>query len=233
MRDTRWTRACTHHSDVLQFPRMPDDAAGIRLHDAGAHRCRWTDDGDSPDLRMPTPRTCSRAGCAGNMIASLDGGATDDGEAGGAGRAAGDRARFLRCMRHAADVILVGAATVRIENYSGAQLPVAARQERQRRGQARCRRSPSSPNPATSTRCLAVHPHRGAAADPDLPRGSSTTPPQARRRWPRSSTRPGRTPDSVDPATRAEDPGRPRAGPRAHRGRPAVPQLADRERPGR
>ena len=39
-------------------------------------------------------------------------------------------------MRHLADVILVGAATVRIENYSGAQLPVTARQARQRRGQA-------------------------------------------------------------------------------------------------
>ena len=39
-------------------------------------------------------------------------------------------------MRHAADVILVGAATVRIENYSGAQLSVAQRQARQRRGQA-------------------------------------------------------------------------------------------------
>ena len=70
----------------------------------------------------------------GNMIASLDGGATDDGKAGGlAGK--GDRAVFS-LMRNAADVILVGAATVRIENYSGAQLPVAARQARQRRGQA-------------------------------------------------------------------------------------------------
>jgi riboflavin biosynthesis pyrimidine reductase len=39
-------------------------------------------------------------------------------------------------MRYAADVILVGAETVRIENYSGAQVPVAARDARQRRGQA-------------------------------------------------------------------------------------------------
>jgi riboflavin biosynthesis pyrimidine reductase len=70
----------------------------------------------------------------GNMIASLDGGATDDGKAGGLADK-GDRAVFS-LMRHAADVILVGAATVRIENYSGAQLPVAARQARQRRGQA-------------------------------------------------------------------------------------------------
>ena len=39
-------------------------------------------------------------------------------------------------MRHAADVILVGAATVRVENYSGAQVPLAARHARQSRGQA-------------------------------------------------------------------------------------------------
>jgi riboflavin biosynthesis pyrimidine reductase len=70
----------------------------------------------------------------GNMIASLDGGATDDGKAGGLA-GAGDRAVFS-LMRHSADVILVGASTVRIENYSGAQLPVAARQDRQHRGQA-------------------------------------------------------------------------------------------------
>jgi riboflavin biosynthesis pyrimidine reductase len=70
----------------------------------------------------------------GNMIASLDGGATDDGKAGGLA-GAGDRAVFS-LMRYAADVVLVGASTVRIENYSGAQLPVAARQDRQHRGQA-------------------------------------------------------------------------------------------------
>lgn len=70
----------------------------------------------------------------GNMIASLDGGATDDGKAGGLA-GPGDRTVFS-LMRHAADVILVGASTVRIENYSGAQLPVVAREARQSRGQA-------------------------------------------------------------------------------------------------
>jgi riboflavin biosynthesis pyrimidine reductase len=39
-------------------------------------------------------------------------------------------------MRHAADVILVGAATVRVENYSGVQMPLAQRSARQQRGQA-------------------------------------------------------------------------------------------------
>ncbi|MEO3757566.1 pyrimidine reductase family protein [Mycobacterium sp. B14F4] len=70
----------------------------------------------------------------GNMIASVDGGATADGKTADLG-AAGDRSVFT-LMRHAADVILVGAATVRTENYSGAQVPVAQRRARQDRGQA-------------------------------------------------------------------------------------------------
>jgi riboflavin biosynthesis pyrimidine reductase len=70
----------------------------------------------------------------GNMIASLDGGATDDGKAGGLA-GAGDRALFA-LLRELADVIVVGAVTVRVENYSGAQLSVAQRQARQQRGQA-------------------------------------------------------------------------------------------------
>lgn len=69
-----------------------------------------------------------------NMITSLDGGATDDGRSGGLA-GSGDRALF-NLMRQSADVILVGAATVRIENYGGAQLSAAQRQVRQSRGQA-------------------------------------------------------------------------------------------------
>lgn len=70
----------------------------------------------------------------GNMIASVDGGATAGGKSGALG-GSGDRAVFEQ-MRHAADVILVGASTVRTENYSGAQVPVAQRSARQSRGQA-------------------------------------------------------------------------------------------------
>ncbi|MGP4057425.1 pyrimidine reductase family protein [Mycobacterium sp. 4D054] len=68
-----------------------------------------------------------------NMIASADGGATSGGKSGELG-GAGDRALFAALREHA-DVILVGASTVRVENYSGAQLGAAARLERQRRGQ--------------------------------------------------------------------------------------------------
>jgi riboflavin biosynthesis pyrimidine reductase len=110
---------------------MPDDGAGIQLTVLGP-----TDsvtEGRLADL-YAYPEDLQACWVRGNMIGSLDGGATDDGKAGGlAGQ--GDRAVFS-LMRYAADVIVVGAATVRIENYSGAQLPVAARQERQRRGQA-------------------------------------------------------------------------------------------------
>ena len=75
------------------------------------------------------PGELSRSFVRANMIASLDGAATVDGRAGGlAGR--GDRALF-KIMREVADVVLVGAGTVRAENYSGAQLSVAARQRRQ------------------------------------------------------------------------------------------------------
>lgn len=80
------------------------------------------------------PDDLQRCWVRGNMITSLDGGATLDGKSGGLA-GPGDRAVF-NLMRQAADVILMGAATVRIENYSGAQLSVAQRQARQRRGQA-------------------------------------------------------------------------------------------------
>ncbi|MCW2691016.1 MAG: hypothetical protein JWR37_5906 [Mycobacterium sp.] len=79
------------------------------------------------------PDDLRRCWVRGNMIASVDGGATDEGKAGGLA-GAGDRALFM-LMREAADVVLVGAGTVRVENYSGAKLSVAQRQGRQRRGQ--------------------------------------------------------------------------------------------------
>ena len=110
---------------------MPDDGAGIQLTLLGPNVS--VDDGGLA-VFYTYPDALQACWVRGNMIASLDGGATDDGKAGGLA-GAGDRAVFS-LMRHAADVVLVGAATVRIENYSGAQLPVAARQERQRRGQA-------------------------------------------------------------------------------------------------
>ncbi|MGZ8803343.1 MAG: pyrimidine reductase family protein, partial [Mycobacterium sp.] len=70
----------------------------------------------------------------GNMIASVDGGATSAGTSGDLG-GDGDRAVFA-ALRELADVIVVGASTARVEDYSGVQFSAAQQQARQRRGQA-------------------------------------------------------------------------------------------------
>jgi riboflavin biosynthesis pyrimidine reductase len=110
---------------------MSDEAAGIQLTVLGP--IDTVDDGRL-SVFYAYPEGLQSCWVRGNMIASLDGGATEDGKAGGLA-GPGDKAVFA-LMRQAADVIVVGAATVRIENYSGAQLSVAQRQDRQRRGQA-------------------------------------------------------------------------------------------------
>ncbi|TRW84828.1 pyrimidine reductase family protein [Mycolicibacterium sp. 018/SC-01/001] len=69
-----------------------------------------------------------------NMIASTDGGATSDGTSGGLG-GEGDKALFS-VLRELADVVLVGAATVRAEDYSGAAPTAEQRAAREARGQA-------------------------------------------------------------------------------------------------
>jgi len=113
---------------------MADTAAGVQFTVLGADGTAI----DGADSRLSDfyayPDDLQACWVRGNMIASLDGGATADGKAGGLA-GSGDRSLF-GLMRHAADVILVGAATVRVENYSGAQVPLAARHARQRRGQA-------------------------------------------------------------------------------------------------
>ncbi len=113
---------------------MADTAAGGQFTALGA-------DGspiDTADGRLSAfydyPDGLQTCWVRGNMIASLDGAATSDGKAGGLA-GPGDRSMFS-LMRYAADVILVGAATVRVENYSGAQVPLAQRHARQARGQA-------------------------------------------------------------------------------------------------
>jgi riboflavin biosynthesis pyrimidine reductase len=92
---------------------------------------RELDDGELPRLYDYPDRdgTWVRA----NFIASVDGGATADGKS-GVMAGPGDRLVF-NLLRELADVIVVGAGTVRIEGYSGAHLGVAQRQRRQARGQ--------------------------------------------------------------------------------------------------
>lgn len=68
-----------------------------------------------------------------NFITSLDGGATAAGRSGALG-GSGDRIVFS-LLRELADVIVVGAGTVRLEGYSGVRLSIGARQRRQARRQ--------------------------------------------------------------------------------------------------
>ncbi|MBO0864664.1 MAG: pyrimidine reductase family protein [Mycobacterium sp.] len=106
----------------------PRPAAGIQLTLLGS--ARRVDDGDLADLyAYPTERLWVRA----NFIASLDGAATVGGTTGELGGPV-DRVLF-NLLRELADVVLVGAGTVRIESYAGARLSVAQRQRRQACGQ--------------------------------------------------------------------------------------------------
>src|SRR5215212_10765706 len=110
---------------------MPDDAAGIRFTSLNTAESLDENRLSGFYAYPDDPQSCW---VRGNMIASLDGGATADGKSGGLG-GPGDRAVFA-LMRQLADVILVGAGTVRAENYSGAQFSPAQRQARRQRGQA-------------------------------------------------------------------------------------------------
>jgi riboflavin biosynthesis pyrimidine reductase len=109
---------------------VSDDDAGTRFTLLGSTTAI---DPDGLAKLYDYPDGLDRCWVRGNMIASLDGGATVAGRAGGLA-GAGDKALF-KVMREVADVVLVGAGTVRAENYSGAQLTVASRQWRHARGQ--------------------------------------------------------------------------------------------------
>lgn len=106
--------------------------------DPGTQLTLLTGTGTVDEAMLPTlyqyPEELRTCWVRANFISSLDGGASVDGKSGGLA-GSGDRALF-KVMRELADVIVVGAGTVRAENYGGAQLTVAQRQERQARGQA-------------------------------------------------------------------------------------------------
>src|SRR4051794_34657723 len=113
---------------------VPDPDPATQLTELATVGATFDTDDDRLAAMYSYPENLEKCWVRANMIASLDGGATDDGKAGGLA-GSGDRALFAR-MRQEADVILVGAATVRIENYSGAQMSATQRQDRQMRGQA-------------------------------------------------------------------------------------------------
>jgi riboflavin biosynthesis pyrimidine reductase len=87
------------------LPSPPDDRAGPP--DLAAHYA----------YPASLTRPCVRV----NFVSSTDGAVTVDGRSGGLGSAA-DRAVF-GVLRELAEVVLVGAGTVRAENYGGARKP--------------------------------------------------------------------------------------------------------------
>ncbi|KQP01932.1 dihydrofolate reductase family protein [Leifsonia sp. Leaf264] len=84
------------------------DAAGLD-HDTLAAAYALPDRG-TPRVRM-------------NFVVSLDGAATVDGRSGGLGD--DEDQRVMQVLRGAADVLLVGAGTVRAEGYGGVRMPLA------------------------------------------------------------------------------------------------------------
>ncbi|MGB9225205.1 pyrimidine reductase family protein [Mycobacterium sp.] len=109
---------------------MPDSPGGPPLTLLGSDR--QLEDGELPQL-YSYPEDHDGVWVRSNFITSLDGGATADGTTSAMG-GPGDKFIF-NLLRELADVILIGAGTVRIENYSGAQVNVAKRQRRQARNQ--------------------------------------------------------------------------------------------------
>ena len=98
----------------LLLPHLADDIAVAELDD-------------------PRPAPADRPWILVDMVTSLDGAITIDGRSGGLGGEA-DRAVF-RHLRGVCDAVLVGAATVRTENYGSVVVDDATRDARRARGQ--------------------------------------------------------------------------------------------------
>ncbi|MFE3292454.1 pyrimidine reductase family protein [Rhodococcus sp. NPDC059234] len=81
---------------------------------------RYPDDLSAPWIRV-------------NFVASIDGAVATNGTSGGLGTPADHR--LFTILRELADVVLVGAGTVRAENYGGARTDPAQRDRRRARGQ--------------------------------------------------------------------------------------------------
>jgi riboflavin biosynthesis pyrimidine reductase len=84
----------------------------------------------SRDVKLPRGRPFVRV----NMISSLDGATAVAGRSGGLGGQADKR--LFSLLRTLADVVLVGAGTVRTERYGPPEIPLEVQEERRGRGQA-------------------------------------------------------------------------------------------------
>src|SRR5699024_10967653 len=113
------------HADATQFTLLdpPLRTGAGQRSDLGAEdlaRLYAYDRTSDPCLRV-------------NFVTSIDGAVTVGGTSGGLG-GGGDHAIF-GLLRRLADVIVVGAGTVRTENYGGARVPEAAQRARRNAGQ--------------------------------------------------------------------------------------------------
>lgn len=98
--------------------------------------------------QVERPAPAGRPWVLANMVAGLDGSAAIDGRVRGLSGEV-DRALFVH-LRSLADVVLVGAATVRAEGYGPVKLPAARRAARASAG------TPETPRLAIVTRSLAL-----------------------------------------------------------------------------
>ncbi|MFF3223399.1 pyrimidine reductase family protein [Nocardia suismassiliense] len=98
------------HNAIQLTDLTPDDLAQLYAYPA--------------ELREPYVRA--------NFVSSIDGAATSDGQSAGLGTPA-DKTVFLM-LRELADVVLVGAGTVRAENYGGARTDPQLRRALHERG---------------------------------------------------------------------------------------------------
>ncbi|MFC4602785.1 pyrimidine reductase family protein [Rhodococcus kronopolitis] len=103
----------------------------MRHLDFGTHLTP-VDDGGLRELYRG-PADLDRPWVRVNFVSSIDGAVTADGTSGRLGTPA-DR-RVFATLRELADVVLVGAGTVRAEDYGGARFDDAARARRRARGQ--------------------------------------------------------------------------------------------------
>ncbi|MEM9565032.1 MAG: dihydrofolate reductase family protein [Actinomycetota bacterium] len=116
------------------------------------------DDVNAAVAAEPRPDGRPRPWVLTNMIASADGGTAVDGLSGGLG-GPGDKAMF-RALRAVADVILVGAATVREEGYRPPTQPPAIRERREADGR------DADPRVVVVTGSLGLDPDLELFADP-------------------------------------------------------------------
>ena len=177
--DAPQERSASGHDEAA---RLVAGATGL-----GA-RTQPPDDTLAEWYRWPEPSEAGadRAVVRANMVASLDGGTSVHGRSGGLGSAADEH--LFALLRDLADVILVGAGTVRAEHYGGVRLTEERAARRRRWG------LPASPPPIAVVTARGLDPLSPLFTDTVTPPIVITTPAGA-----------GQVPPGVRVITSADD----------------------------